>query len=267
MKKARALTTQLPTGAPEVPKLLRRRTMIKLTRLLLPLFTVVFFAGIVLAAEVKITKTYQQGKQMVVEFDLEGDKPSNIAAVFGINGRIFTDKTLHLEGDVGKNVAPSKQRQFRWNVLKDFPQGLTGEFSVEVALNPQSLVEGDLVLQNKKKLATYKKIETDNIHSKDYLDTITVDPSLTDLVSKFEEHTLKSYVDEVGHTKLNNMKLFCSKFKDIIKTDNPIDNQTFSQLLSTNVSISGTDYVNTSTVSWTCLIPTVPTCPLKRTRK
>ncbi len=212
------------------------------TRICILVCTVCFFAGAASAAEVKNTKTYQQGTQMVIEFDLDGDKPSNIAAVFGINGQIYTDTKLHLEGDVSRNVDPGKQRRFRWNVLEDFPQGLTGGFSVEVAVSPKSLVEGDLLKTNKK-MATYKRIESDNIDAKEYLSTIAVDPSLTDLVSKFEENTFKSYVEEISGPKFNNMKLFCAKFKDIIKTDNPIDDQTFSHLLSSNVSISGNDYV------------------------
>jgi carboxyl-terminal processing protease len=217
--------------------------MINFMRVSFLIVTVCFFAGATFAAEVKNTKSYQQGKQMVVEFDLDGDRPSNISAVFGINGQIYTDKTLHIEGDVSKNVDPGKQRRFKWNVLEDFPQGLTGEFSVEVTISPKSLVEGDLILLKNKKLSTYKKIETDKIDAKDYLNTIKVDPSLTNLVTKFEEHTLTSYVEEIGTSKLNNMKLFCAKFKDIIKTDNPIDSQTFSQLIATSISITSTDYV------------------------
>jgi len=81
------------------------------------------------SAQVKNVKARQEGKLFLFEYSLEGTGPeANVVLRLTVQGKVYRQKELHLEGDIGK-VRPGKGRKIVWNVLKDFPDGLAGEFS------------------------------------------------------------------------------------------------------------------------------------------
>lgn len=97
------------------------------------LFLVVFFliAANAFSADVKNERVRQEGNRVVFEYDLEGDKETEIGITLTIEGKKYTAKELHLEGDYGK-VTTGKNKHVYWNVLQDFPGGLNGDLRASI---------------------------------------------------------------------------------------------------------------------------------------
>jgi len=98
-------------------------------RLPIPRLVIIFiflFAVGAFAAEVTNEKVRQVGNRVIFEFDITGDQgeDSEINLTLTIKGKTYTMDKLHLEGDLGKTKT-GKGKKIYWNVLQDFPRGLT----------------------------------------------------------------------------------------------------------------------------------------------
>ena len=108
-------------------------------RKLLILLVVVFFSGILHAAEVKNLQSRQEGNRVLFEFDLVGDEEeADVTVGLTVDGKEYKDKDLHLEGDYGK-VKVGKGKKIYWNVLQDFPRGYSGDLDVEITAGPNAI--------------------------------------------------------------------------------------------------------------------------------
>lgn len=84
------------------------------------------------AAEVKNTLMRQEGNRAVFEYNIEGkEAEADVTLTLTIGGKIYTQKDLHLEGDIGK-VKTGKGKKIYWNVLQDFPKGVHGDIDFEL---------------------------------------------------------------------------------------------------------------------------------------
>jgi len=84
------------------------------------------------ASEIKNGVVRQEGNRVVFSYDLEGSEAdSAVSLQLTIRGKKYEVKDLHLEGDIGK-VRIGKNKNIYWNVLQDFPKGLSGEYSWEL---------------------------------------------------------------------------------------------------------------------------------------
>jgi len=89
-------------------------------------------ASIAVAADVRNTKAVQDGLGVRFEYDLQGEeKEVEVTLSITVEGKTLPLKELHLAGDVGK-VSPGKGKRISWDVLRDFPRGLSGEFDYEI---------------------------------------------------------------------------------------------------------------------------------------
>jgi len=86
---------------------------------------------IVQAAGVSNETVRQEGNRFVFEYDLDSSGPADVTVNVTYGGKEHPGKDLHLEGDVGK-VSPGKGKRIFWNVLRDLPRGLSGEFEYEI---------------------------------------------------------------------------------------------------------------------------------------
>lgn len=98
----------------------------------------IFFAVVVFlmavdgwSAEVKNEHASQVGNRVVFEYDLIGDKETDVTVSVTIDGKKYTEKELHLEGDYGR-VKPGKNKKVYWNALQDFPRGLHGDLEASI---------------------------------------------------------------------------------------------------------------------------------------
>ena len=96
---------------------------------------VVLLAGVCIpvpcAAGVSNETVRQDGNRLVFDYDLDSSGPADVTVNVTYGGKEYQGKDLHLEGDVGK-VSPGKGKLIFWNVLRDLPRGLSGEFEYEV---------------------------------------------------------------------------------------------------------------------------------------
>ena len=72
-----------------------------------------------------------EGSRVVINYDLKGQKSTPVNLSVTIDGKSYSGKDLHLEGDVG-NVPPGTGKRIFWNVLMDFPSGLHKEIVAEL---------------------------------------------------------------------------------------------------------------------------------------
>jgi len=80
------------------------------------------------------------GEIVRVKYDLDGmtDKKYRISLSLSDDfGKTFKMKPRTVYGDVGKNIQPGLSKQITWYILRDFPEGLSGDgfvFAVDAEL-------------------------------------------------------------------------------------------------------------------------------------
>ncbi len=113
------------------------KSVIDMGRIFLILIGILIFTtSMVEAAKVINESVRQVGNRVVFEFDIEGtEKETDVTLTLTIDGKKYTEKDLHLEGDYGK-VKVGKGKRIYWNVLQDFPRGLHTEFEWELRAGP-----------------------------------------------------------------------------------------------------------------------------------
>ncbi len=78
-----------------------------------------------------------EGCNIIVTYDLSLN--ANIELLVALNGDgEFSGPLKEVSGDVGKNVTDGKNKQIKWNVLKEYPQGLNSK-SVQFMVRPYSM--------------------------------------------------------------------------------------------------------------------------------
>lgn len=81
-------------------------------------------------AEVRNVQAYQQGKNVIVQYDLEGDRQATFTVDLRLSrdgGRTFDYAPTAMAGAVGSGVSPGEGKEIVWPVLQDFSEGLTGQ--------------------------------------------------------------------------------------------------------------------------------------------
>lgn len=100
--------------------------------ILFALLLTISFSLVLNAAEVKNDSVRQEGNRLIVTYDLEGtDTEANVVIMIIVGGKTYAAGQLHLEGDFGM-VRKGKGKKVWWNVLQDFPAGLTCDVEVSV---------------------------------------------------------------------------------------------------------------------------------------
>jgi len=108
----------------------------------IPLFLIVasvtWFSPNSRAAEVVNLKSYQKGRDIILEYTLKrhvSERRDSVTMKISLdNGRTW-QKPKGIYGDVGKKVTVGSGKRITWSVLEDFPEGLDQEviFRVEAA--------------------------------------------------------------------------------------------------------------------------------------
>lgn len=102
---------------------------LRLLPLVLPLWLLASGAR---AAEVRNVAPSQDGSRVLFEYNLEGtEAEAEIEVTLTIDGKKYTARDLHLQGDVGK-VSVGAGKRIYWNVLEDFPGGILNAFDWEI---------------------------------------------------------------------------------------------------------------------------------------
>lgn len=94
------------------------------------------------AQELKVrnVKFEEIGETVMVKYDLDGltDKKYKISLSLSDDfGKTFKIKPRTAYGDVGKSIQPGESKQITWYLLRDFPEGLSGDgfvFAVDAEL-------------------------------------------------------------------------------------------------------------------------------------
>jgi len=96
------------------------------------------------AARLSRENVSQHGNDVIFTFDVNGSKNEtvNIELTLTINGKEYSAKNLHLSGDIGQ-VRAGKTKKIVWDVLKDFPNGYSG--NVQWSLVEREKISGQAV--------------------------------------------------------------------------------------------------------------------------
>lgn len=82
------------------------------------------------AQDVQDVQAYQQGKNVIIEYDLEGDNQVTFDVDLRLSrdgGKTFGYAPTALSGAVGSGIPPGDGKEIVWAVLQDFPDGIKGE--------------------------------------------------------------------------------------------------------------------------------------------
>ncbi|MDO8787604.1 MAG: S41 family peptidase [Sulfuritalea sp.] len=201
---------------------------------LLPLLVLLLATGTTPAAEIRNVAAYQQADRLIVSYDLEDGNPvdakecasalrpelcrqalgSQVAALFAINGRLYSHESLRLEGDVGRKVEPGKGRRFAWPVLQDFPQGITTEILVNVAISPKRLREKDVVSLGDQQTEIFRRIDTERIAVAEANRSLVFGTAAKRLANKIDDTVKASYATEPDEALLEKSRYYCARFFD-----------------------------------------------------
>jgi sulfatase modifying factor 1 len=94
------------------------------------------------AAEVTNENVRQVGNRVLFEFDVQGKQgeDAEINLTLTIKGKTYPADKLHLEGDFGKTKT-GKGKKIYWNVLQDFPRGLSTRVEWDLSAGGGKLVK------------------------------------------------------------------------------------------------------------------------------
>jgi hypothetical protein len=96
------------------------------------IFISLLFISFAYPAKVKNESVRQEGNRIVFKYDVAGDDDEvDVKITLIIDGKAYSAKELHLEGDYGK-VKVGKGKIIYWNVLEDFPRGIAGDMEFEI---------------------------------------------------------------------------------------------------------------------------------------
>jgi carboxyl-terminal processing protease len=192
--------------------------------------------GTASAAEIRNVAAYQQADRLVVSYDLEDDNPVDpgelaktcaattrpercieasgnpVAALFAINGRLYSNETLRLEGDVGRKVEPGKNRRFSWNIPRDFPQGVTADVLVNVTLSPKKLREADVVSLSDQQTEIFGRIDAERIVVAEANRRLAFSPAVQRLANRVDDIIKSSYATEPDEALLEKSRYYCARF-------------------------------------------------------
>ncbi|TAN44631.1 MAG: formylglycine-generating enzyme family protein, partial [Nitrospirae bacterium] len=107
-----------------------------------PFTLIPFSPSTVFAAEISDGAVRQVGNRILFEFDITGDYNEDTEVNFTLNikGKTYSADRLHLEGDFGKTKA-GKGKKIYWNVLQDFPRGLSGRVEWDITTGGGKVVK------------------------------------------------------------------------------------------------------------------------------
>jgi len=93
---------------------------------------VVPFSGSVHAQDVRVgnVEAYQQGKNVIIEYDLNGDRRVTYDIELRLSrdgGDTFAYAPSAVSGAVGSGTSSGNGKEIVWAVLQDFPEGLEGD--------------------------------------------------------------------------------------------------------------------------------------------
>ncbi|MCL4458240.1 MAG: formylglycine-generating enzyme family protein [Nitrospirae bacterium] len=106
------------------------------------LLFICFLSGLSFAAEVKNSNVRQVGNRVLFEFDVAGEpnEDTEVNLTLTIKGKTYPADKLHLEGDFGKTKT-GKGKKIYWNVLQDFPRGLSTRVEWDLSAGGGRLVK------------------------------------------------------------------------------------------------------------------------------
>ncbi len=188
--------------------------------------------GTVSAAEIKNIAAHQQADRMIVSYDLEDDHPvdpgacakapsperckeslgSSVAALFAIDGHLYSHESLHLEGDVGRKVTPGKGRRISWNILQDFPQGIAAEILVNVMFRPKRLGESEMVPLSDQQTEVFRRIDAEYLNVAEINRSMVFGEGARNLAAKIDETIQSSYALEPDQALLEKSRYYCARF-------------------------------------------------------
>lgn len=105
----------------------------KIVNYILTLFSaLIILISTAVSAEIKNEVVRQEGNRILFIYDLEGtEAEGEVSVKLTIQGKKYETKDLHFKGDIGK-VKTGKGKKIFWNVLQDFPKGLSEQFTWEL---------------------------------------------------------------------------------------------------------------------------------------
>ncbi len=171
---------------------------------------VAFSAG----AEVKNVRVTQLNDRVWVKYDLNEEMASDVSALIAVNNRLLQHSSLHITGDIGRDVSPGKDKQFSWEVLQDYPQGLTSEVFISLLSQGKKISENDIVLLSEQQTEIFRRIDTENIDVVAINKRTPFSGNAAKLVTKIDDLLNTNYYQPVDQTLMEKSRYYCARFEE-----------------------------------------------------
>jgi carboxyl-terminal processing protease len=127
---------------------------------------------------------------------------------------VYPGSSLGLEGDVGTQVAPGKGRQFSWQMLRDFPRGLSADVQVSVRAGAKPLHESTVAQASAPLAAVFERVERERLDVAALNRDTRLDAALRERQGNIEELLHKNYIHKIDPNHWHKVKYHCARFRE-----------------------------------------------------
>lgn len=173
-------------------------------------------ASFAATADVRNVRVEQQGSRVWVTYDLEEARATEVSALVAVRDKLLLNDTLHVGGDIGREVAPGKDKRFFWDVPRDFPAGLAGEVSISVQAVTRR-TEQDLTLSDQQ-AEVFRRIEAEGVDVAAANRGTRFEGVAAKLANTIDETLNRSYYRAVDSALLGKARYYCARFTDEVGT-------------------------------------------------
>ncbi|CAG0965775.1 partial Carboxy-terminal processing protease CtpA, partial [Rhodocyclaceae bacterium] len=166
------------------------------------------------AAEVVNLKVQQLAGRLEIRYDLDEERAAEISALIVVDGRLYNQDNLRLEGDVGHDVAPGKDRRIAWDVLQDFPRGIAGEVFVSVRSGRRRIAETDVVSLSEQQIEIFRRMDAEGIDAVGANRRTLFTGTAQRLAAAIDERLASSYYQKPDAGLLEKSRYYCARFPE-----------------------------------------------------
>ena len=217
--------------------MINRQIILRAIQVVIVLVTLLLIVTRSFAAVVKDLKSSQVGNRILFKYDLigEAETEGKVGVNVTVGGQTYKSDKLHLEGDFGK-IKAGKGKKLWWNVLQDFPKGVSGEFFFRIDTNDH-LTEKDIVKPDKRQ-EILKEIDSLSSSVSGLTERISFTRQLQNLSEDIQKTVLESYMDEVDASTLEKLKIYCAAFVNYQGASETIEKNELAVLVSKSTTIA-----------------------------
>lgn len=173
---------------------------------------VVFLSTCPAFGMVRNIRTEQLPDRFLITYDLEADKLTDVEGVFAVSQKLLPHTQLHVTGDIGRDIAPGKDKRIVWEVLRDFPQGVKSEVFISLQAGVRRLSESEISGFSPRQIEVFRRIDAEGFDVAASNRRTQFSGAAARLASKVDQLVASDYVESVDLARLEKFRFYCARF-------------------------------------------------------